>query len=474
MILLLHILIYFCVYATALPTLNQTSSTQQPPTVGWVSTPQVRGTFDLLLSSLTTLLLCAWTAYHPNVLCSRGVWRQLLHRSIWMAIAIFLPELVLFCAWEQWWAMKRLKRVVNNLGAAAFEEPGPNPSAFSDSNECNICPQKTRRHKTQESWTSEQTFFALSGGFAVDSSAFSPVPRVSFTLPGLLLLAKLGLLPEESPESVSDKSKADYAAKAFVCCQAGWFLISCIARLAQKLPVTLLEYHVLAHVVCLFGLYLIWLEKPYDVGSPILFAQPSNLHVDGLRFEGFSHNTTINEYTTPISDLTSALNGSTDSFLRHTMLAFLVLCPIYGAIHLAAWSSLFPSEVERWMWCASGLIITAPPFTFGGLFLMIHMWKDNKKDAVKDVLFQKGEHEGKSVGRWKKVKLWIMLLGFWAWNGIGHVMCAVWLCSTVLPVVATYPAARLFVVGEAFAQLRSVDREVYRTVEWTGFIPHLG
>lgn len=37
-----------------------------------------------------------------------------------------------------------------------------------------------------------------------------------------------------------------------------------------------------------------------------------------------------------------------------------------------------------------------------------------------------------------------------------------------------YPSARLYLLGESFAGLRSVDKRVYETVEWTGFIPHAG
>jgi hypothetical protein len=119
-------------------------------------------------------------------------------------------------------------------------------------------------------WTMSQAFFALSGGFAIPSSTFSLYPRLTLTAPGLLYLARLGLLPPSTAEEVSDKSKADLFAKVLVCLQAGWFLVQCIARVAQKLPITLLEVHVLAHVLCAFAMYGLWIDKPYDVGSPIL------------------------------------------------------------------------------------------------------------------------------------------------------------------------------------------------------------
>lgn len=242
-----------------------------------------------------------------------------------MIVAILVPEVVLYCAWEQWCATRKLRREINQLGEDAFNVREPQSKhLYGDS--CDACPDtyavdgsvhseasseygldvlfdesnvdaeegvvgKSRKEeKKMEIWSMEQAFFALSGGFAVDSTTFSPHPRLTLTPSGLLVLAKLGILPNENPDVISDKSKADYVAKVLVCIQAGWFLVQCIARLIQKLPLTLLELHVLAHVLCAFAMYLLWIEKPYDVGTPILckneevedLAALFALHVDSV------------------------------------------------------------------------------------------------------------------------------------------------------------------------------------------------
>lgn len=36
--------------------------------VHFIETPTARGTFDILMLALPTLLLCTWTVQHPNVL----------------------------------------------------------------------------------------------------------------------------------------------------------------------------------------------------------------------------------------------------------------------------------------------------------------------------------------------------------------------------------------------------------------------
>jgi hypothetical protein len=119
-------------------------------------------------------------------------------------------------------------------------------------------------------WSIEVAFFAVSGGFAVDSSTFWRQSQLTFTPAGILKLAKSGKLPTPSVDSVIDKSKADTIAKMLVCIQAGWFVVQCIARLCQKLPLSLLEIHVLTHILCAFAMYFLWLKKPYDAASPIL------------------------------------------------------------------------------------------------------------------------------------------------------------------------------------------------------------
>lgn len=49
------------------------------------------------------------------------------------------------------------------------------------------------------------------------------------------------------------------------------------------------------------------------------------------------------------------------------------------------------------------------------------------------------------------------------------VFCVVGICSVIV-----YPVARVYLLAESFAGLRSVDNRVYKTVEWVEFIPHAG
>ncbi|KAF1967969.1 hypothetical protein BU23DRAFT_541991 [Bimuria novae-zelandiae CBS 107.79] len=205
--------------------------------VGWQSSPKTRGTTDLLFSCATTLFLCAWTAYHPNVPTGRGPWARVGHRLTWMAIAVIAPEVVLWCAWDYDVSEQQKARVLTK--------------------------------KRREPWTLEHTFFALTGGYALPSPIPSQ-PQVTQTSKGVLLFVRLDLFPPVSSCGISDKSKADGIAKTLVCLQADWFIVQIIARTVAKLPVTTLEIHVLVHVLCTFAICGVWFEKGYDVGEAIL------------------------------------------------------------------------------------------------------------------------------------------------------------------------------------------------------------
>ena len=71
-------------------------------TVAWVSSPNGRGTFDLLQSCVLTLVLCVWTAMHLNIPPHKQpiskLWRSYLK---WSILGVFGPEMIIYIAWMQ-------------------------------------------------------------------------------------------------------------------------------------------------------------------------------------------------------------------------------------------------------------------------------------------------------------------------------------------------------------------------------------
>jgi hypothetical protein len=72
-------------------------------------------------------------------------------------------------------------------------------------------------------------------------------------------------LPSISKDQIDDRSKADLVAKSFALLQTVWFITQCIARWAERLPVTLLELLTLSYTVLSFTNYVFWWNKPMAV-----------------------------------------------------------------------------------------------------------------------------------------------------------------------------------------------------------------
>ena len=96
------------------------------------------------------------------------------------------------------------------------------------------------------------------------------------------------LIPDLSQEKIEDKSKGDSIAKALVCfqcmgtrrpktmvlafadayCTAAWFCAQCVARLGQRVGISLLELNTLGHALCALLIYCLWWHKPLDTKEP--------------------------------------------------------------------------------------------------------------------------------------------------------------------------------------------------------------
>lgn len=70
------------------------------------------------------------------------------------------------------------------------------------------------------------------------------------------------LLPDMSEHEIADRCKASALAKALLCAQVLSFCGSCVARLQQRLPLSLVEVTTLAHSLCALAAYTLWWAKP--------------------------------------------------------------------------------------------------------------------------------------------------------------------------------------------------------------------
>jgi len=121
---------------------------EQPTHV--ISTPNVRGTLDILWNALSALLLCTWSIQHLNVPAQRiaATFREklsnirvsLFRKLFWMAVTLVAPELL--------------------VGAA-----------LSDRVSAHIFKNEMKKWEDDGSeWTLTHAFYANMGGFVLDFS----------------------------------------------------------------------------------------------------------------------------------------------------------------------------------------------------------------------------------------------------------------------------------------------------------------
>ncbi|KAI9464834.1 hypothetical protein F5148DRAFT_947914, partial [Russula earlei] len=71
--------------------------------------------------------------------------------------------------------------------------------------------------------------------------------------------------PRVAKEEIEDKSKGDVISKTLVILQTGRFVVQCIARGVQGLPVTDRELVTVAFATLNFVMCMVWWGKPLNV-----------------------------------------------------------------------------------------------------------------------------------------------------------------------------------------------------------------
>jgi len=184
-----------------------------------------------------------------------------------------------------------------------------------------------------------------------------------------------------------------------------------VARKASGLPVTLLEINTVVHVACAIAIFLLMFRKPKDATEPI-------------EFDVTTCSACREFFLQSKHELYRVVNTDAAYDFKNVQWAgnvsLFALSAMYGGLHAVAWDAHFPSYPEQIIWRVSVL------FTAVSSILLLYGLDDfNKTNAGKFVL-----------------------------------------AIAILP--------RLYLVLEAFISVRSLPVGAYQTVEWVGFLPHIG
>ncbi|KAL2671474.1 hypothetical protein Neosp_014064 [[Neocosmospora] mangrovei] len=383
-----------------------------------VLSPNIRGTFDILWSSLFTIVSCTWTVQHLNVPwqdpSSReslwaiiiGIASSLWVKIKWMITTIILPEFL-------------VGKALQDRHRAKTPDPALERIAI----------------RSGFRWTKTHSFYADMGGFVlkaksdyrgqvVQTPVYLNLASLAYVCredgvnvnpgdaePGLSNKEKtsgslIDKLPTVTENDIKDKSKDDLFIKLLTLLQVSWSVVQAIVRGARGLHISQLEITVIAYAACTFVTYVLCLSKPKGVGVPTTVPVKRGLHDIELTMDDANH---IRDclprswfYTSlrlfrhnqrgdgaqhdghqallqPISNDARYDNTPSAIFPGASLLTlmddgFLIAGLVFGGIHCAAWNFPFPTPVEQLLWRIASLLSAGLlPLFYGVLLYDIHV-----------------------------------------------------------------------------------------------------
>ncbi|KAN0076544.1 hypothetical protein V8E54_006686 [Elaphomyces granulatus] len=365
--------------------MNRTIPDESGRVHGWISEPSGRGTASVLYTCLITIFLCVWSAMHINIPeRNKSKTESFFYKVKIAVLAIIAPEFVFLNALDSYLFIRE-----------ALDEL---PASFSNGG---------------LKFTETHVWFIIMGGFELQCTDGTHRLK-SKVIP----VSSIAIAEEE----ISDRSKTDRLSKLIACLQILWFVIQLMGRAVQHLPTTNLELFTLGIVICSFGTYAAYWQRPQDIGLPISISVG-----EGKTFRDvFGKSISLRRRF-------SWSKATPSEKIIPLLFVTAVITSIFGACHLIGWDFLYPSSVEQLLWRIASISCVTIPFFM--MFLSL-LFDD-------DIDFWPPECSVK----------YLCTMSFW----------------TLLPL---YVLARVYLLVAIFISLRSVPAGVYETVNWSLYFPH--
>jgi hypothetical protein len=419
---------------------NQT----EPLRLGWTSSPDTRGTFDIISSCLFTFFLCCWTMIHPDIGPPGSTLRhRVVDKALCFLLAVVAPEALTYKAFMEWVYATRTTVRYKDLAHRGVR------------------------------WENVHGFYSMMGGFRAVQSEDSKgllSPDMIFEL-----LQASRIHPSDIPhkQDIMDKSKSDALIKALALLQVSTLSIQVIARAVQHLPITTLEISTLAFIPGSLCMVFFWWNKPYDVAEPnaivihplitwptqsTISTKDSYIHQDSQTIVSgrYFQNPTSGRVREIIFDhcliRMNALSTISAGFFI-----------VYGGIHCAAWNFSFSTPIEQTLWRASSLTVTiAIPLSWLITAACCGIWKrvarnahfDSRGNPIIEHSFSAQNVNTKTSLEKKRVAIPIVQ----TIHGTSMIL---------------YGLARFYLLIEGFLALRSLPSGCYVTVSWPQYLPFL-
>ncbi|KFY36789.1 hypothetical protein V494_04972 [Pseudogymnoascus sp. VKM F-4513 (FW-928)] len=450
------------------------SSSNNTETSGWTSAPDGRGTNEIILTCLFTIVLCCWTSVCPNLpALSDGRWAQVRDKLDLTCIGLLGPEFLLMIAIGQRSSARR--------SVAKFRDAG------------------------YARWTLSHAFLADMGGFVLEAENLSqPIPVDAEQL-FYLIERKHVDYPAFTKEEIDDKSKTDSVARLLTIGQAAWFVAAFISRLVQGLAVTTLELTTVSFIIVFFATSYCWMHKPSEVSRPVIlhcktsiahirneaghydpnayqrtpldFVDPSP-YIIGMLWRYYVH--LLHSLGIPLMSRPITSRPQTrirgDNFLKtdldHELFAAVFIAGFSSAF-MGAWNFHFPTVVERNLWrCAS--VYTLAFGVLGSVYVWIwHRWLPQRQQVC-ELEMGKAGLSGQPNGVRSNSKMsWTKRIGAVSPDDPPDAPIPLSLLGPCTFLCFFYCLFRIYILVEDVIGLRSLPLSAYDSVRWSDYIPHI-
>lgn len=406
--------------------------------LGWVQTPEGRGTLDILWSCFLVIFTCTWSALHINY--SRrgeGYWAVVKRKCRWALLTVYAPEAVTLFAACQWSSARTSKNCMRSINGASH-------------------------------WTLSHGFFSDSGGFYLHSPDFPTFPVNSRAI-YYLVRHRYIPVPTLTRDDLWERSKADKFTKAVALSQSLYLVVQCVARWKQSIGVTPLEIITLAFLRCTAATYYFWMEKPFDIGIPVPIYMDTPMRTVLLEAGAIARepykDTPLDFVEQPgwtvwkRRRLFGSFGGIGEKPIQRIpndyvqppltlRLAFSTwaITVLHASIHMLEWNFEFATATEKLLWRVGSLALLLDLFAWGLVEVL----------SVKPGF----NYTVTLLGIWEKKTTSNTLWREWAVDGPATI-------SAIL-----YFVARTILIVETFVCMRLLPGHIYNTVNWTNFLPH--
>ncbi|KAF7984870.1 hypothetical protein HWV62_10847 [Athelia sp. TMB] len=295
--------------------------------------------------------------------------------------------------------------------------------------------------KADEAWKIIHAFFIIMGGYHFYSKKGPGRPLSPQDVVGLV---RRGQLVAPTSDELANQSKGDALSKGVAMLQTLWFVMQCIARRIEYLPVTSLEVMTLAYTVITVAMYIVWWDKPLNISCAVRVPEEEVREriwqdYDSVWDQILAYVIGGQDECVDLRQCTRvptfwAGNADGDDAVIADVIALLVAM-VFGAVHCIAWFDSSQSPLEQQLWRASAIAIITTPAALVlavGLMILLNMvpWvSDEFKTIVLGLL-------------------WVLI-------------------------ASIYAAARLALIVVSFTSLGMLPVAAYQTVQWTTFVPHI-